>query len=730
MGETGIDRIERMVAFRSFARAMSEIRLAEASDGVSPELAYLQGMSLLGLGREDEARVALERIGPGWRRYPEAVSLLLVCAWISDDWPASGAILEKLALAGADKYRLSAARHIHRLLMEGGGFGTISHDPEDSRNYGQAILEFVEWLLVGGKPDKARKTAKLLALVNWSDGLAQAEALYTAFEINDISGGDGSAGTALTGRCLLRPRLSLCMIVKDEEQDLKRSLGSIGGVADEMVVVDTGSTDATADLARRLGARVIGHVWKEDFAEARNRSLEESLGDWALVLDADEELHPDDRELLRELIRDRNAEGYLVRMLNLVGGSSAPDVENGISLRLFRLRPEYRFTGALHEQIAENIIKARPGAILAKSALRIVHHGYTDEAITAKNKKHRNLKIAQAEVEKYPDDRFRRFNLGIEFMRLENWAEACEHLAAAREGPLGTYWGSKMVKAHNLCLIHLNQINRALLQISSDLLTFPQLTDLVYLKGVGLQMLGRWSEAADEFRRCLEMGPAPVPPYAGVEEGLGGHKAHYALGQVLETLGDRTGAAESYLKAARAHSGWLLPVECLAKLILRSEPAEADEMLEKLFGSAQPDELALLAELFCAGRAYELGLKSIGRIMENGQGGDRLNYLKGLCLLKLTDYRAACQEFLKVPPTSPDYRNAAVRACFCLWADDRFEEAGAFLKSLGTERALQADVAEVFLQEAVEVLEEGLRRFPDSEILINTLGRLKGGTVA
>src|SRR5204863_5400745 len=85
------------------------------------------------------------------------------------------------------------------------------------------------------------------------------------------------------------PRLSLCMIVKNEERFLRNCLESVKDIVDEMVIVDTGSTDSTLDIAREYGAKVIPHVWKDDFSEARNVSLDHATGDWALWLDADEE---------------------------------------------------------------------------------------------------------------------------------------------------------------------------------------------------------------------------------------------------------------------------------------------------------------------------------------------------------------------------------------------------------------------------------------------------------
>jgi len=105
------------------------------------------------------------------------------------------------------------------------------------------------------------------------------------------------------------PTLSLCMIVKNEELHLARCLKSVRGLADEMILVDTGSTDRTVEVARSYGARVFHFTWQDDFSLARNHSLEAASGEWILVLDADESIAARDHGRIRDSLRreDPNA---------------------------------------------------------------------------------------------------------------------------------------------------------------------------------------------------------------------------------------------------------------------------------------------------------------------------------------------------------------------------------------------------------------------------------------
>ncbi|MFN3533586.1 MAG: glycosyltransferase family 2 protein, partial [Candidatus Brocadia sp.] len=106
----------------------------------------------------------------------------------------------------------------------------------------------------------------------------------------------------LTASNKYRPTLSACMIVKNEEKFLPQCLQSIKDAVDEVIIVDTGSTDKTVEIAKSFGARVYHHPWKNSFSEARNHSLSYATGDWILQIDADEALEQTDIPLLHKLI--------------------------------------------------------------------------------------------------------------------------------------------------------------------------------------------------------------------------------------------------------------------------------------------------------------------------------------------------------------------------------------------------------------------------------------------
>src|SRR3954469_4646226 len=220
--------------------------------------------------------------------------------------------------------------------------------------------------------------------------------------------------------------LSLCMIVKDEEEMLPRCLAAVKPAVDEMIIVDTGSTDRTVEIAESFGARVLHHEWNGSFSDARNVSLEAASGDWVIYLDADEVLVEDDAAALRACTGRVWREAFALVETNYTG-----DIEDGTAmthnaLRMFRNRPAYRFKGRLHEQMAY----ALPGYLSERieyTQLRIEHYGYLGVVRDSKDKSRRNLELLEQQVADGQESAFQSFNLGSEYLALGEIETAIGH---------------------------------------------------------------------------------------------------------------------------------------------------------------------------------------------------------------------------------------------------------------------------------------------------------------
>jgi len=219
-----------------------------------------------------------------------------------------------------------------------------------------------------------------------------------------------------------RLALSLCMIVKNEARNLGRCLDSVEGLAGELIVVDTGSTDETPAIAAGRGAKVVPFDFTTvDFAAARNQAISRASGRWVLMLDADETLEPASRPLVEQFVAlDENA-GYYAERLNHgpEGGQSNVDYV----VRLFPNRPDYRYRGRVHETIDAAILAG--GGRLRQSGIRIDHNFASDrDSRRAKNRWY--IEILKEEIAADPRDTSRLDFLAAEYHQLEMFDEASE----------------------------------------------------------------------------------------------------------------------------------------------------------------------------------------------------------------------------------------------------------------------------------------------------------------
>ncbi|GIG27674.1 glycosyltransferase family 2 protein [Cellulomonas marina] len=191
-----------------------------------------------------------------------------------------------------------------------------------------------------------------------------------------------------------RARLSIAavLIVKDEEDVLRPCLESVGW-ADEVVVYDTGSTDATVEVARACGARVVEGYWDDDFGAARNRALEHVTADWVLSIDADEVFEGDPHQLRRRL----GAGGAPVHSVLQVSTAAPGEHPVGASVIRVHRRGDVHWVGELHEQLVLDgggplLVRALPDVVLR-------HSGYDTDRFAERDKARRNAEIAENDLE-------------------------------------------------------------------------------------------------------------------------------------------------------------------------------------------------------------------------------------------------------------------------------------------------------------------------------------------
>ena len=338
--------------------------------------------------------------------------------------------------------------------------------------------------------------------------------------------------------------LSGALIVRDESRVLGECLASIRDVVDEIVVVDTGSVDDTADIARDYGARVIHHAWRNDFAEARNVALDAAAGEWILYVDADERLSRADRPAVERLLS--GAREVAFRLLLQPDAASTPYLE----YRLWRQDPRIRFRGQIHEKVTPAIgaVAQADGRPISDCGFLLTHVGYEGSQV---HKHRRNLPLLRAELPREPDNLFNRHHLARVLRGLGEDEEAGQILAdavdVARRRPydqLGVLVFTDLVRLRR----ERGENVDALLGEARE--RYPDNKLLWWIESAVKISAGSYDDALVLLDRLLavdlEALPGEGPAY---DARIFGEFSHEARGVCLFRLGRYTEAADAYLRA-------------------------------------------------------------------------------------------------------------------------------------------------------------------------------------
>ncbi|MBW4555376.1 MAG: tetratricopeptide repeat protein [Trichormus sp. ATA11-4-KO1] len=342
-------------------------------------------------------------------------------------------------------------------------------------------------------------------------------------------------------------KLSLCMIVKNEEATLPKCLSSVKNVVNEIVVVDTGSSDRTADIAQQFGAKVYHFQWCNDFSAARNAALKYVTGDWILVLDADEILTPSIVPQIKSAI---DSEEYL--LINLVrqevGAEQSP---YSLVSRLFRHHPDIHFQRPYHALVDDSV-----SAILTKEThwqigylqgVAILHKGYQKNAITQNNKYAKAQTTMEAFLASHPDDPYVCSKLGALYVETGKIAQGMQLLqrgiAASEENYEILYeLHYHLGIAHN----HLQNPQQAVFhyQAAIKLPIYPMLK------------LGAYNNLGNLLKASGDLNGAKIAYETALKIDSSFAAGHYNLGMVFKALGLFTDAIACYQKAIKLNPNY------------------------------------------------------------------------------------------------------------------------------------------------------------------------------
>jgi tetratricopeptide (TPR) repeat protein len=406
-----------------------------------------------------------------------------------------------------------------------------------------------------------------------------------------------------------RPRVSLVMIVKDEEANLRACLASVRDLFDEIIVNDTGSTDRTVEIARSFGAKVIQTTWPDSFSQARNAALAHATGEWVFWLDADDLLDEDNREKLRALLANLpNANVAFSMKCRCQYGPDPSEVTVVDHVRLFRNEAAIRWRYRVHEQILP-AVKDAGGRVLFAD-VTVTHTGYVDLDLR-RRKLARDLRLLEMEFLEQPDDPFTLFNLGSVRREMGQPAEA---LPLLRRSLSGSHPNDSIVrKLFTLiagCHVDLGDFPQALAVCVEGRAVCPDDAELLYLEGSLRLDLGDPLGAQAALRTLL--GTTPAAHFASVKDGLRGHQGLHLLALACSRLGEANEAEALWRQALALRPDFSAAWRGLAELLTAqgrwSEVADVADALARLPGAQEQSALvrgtALMARgLFADARA-------------------------------------------------------------------------------------------------------------------------------
>jgi tetratricopeptide (TPR) repeat protein len=423
------------------------------------------------------------------------------------------------------------------------------------------------------------------------------------------------------------------MIVRDNASTLTPCLTSIRPWVDEMIVVDTGSRDATPAIAQELGARVFHFPWCDDFAAARNESLRHARGQWLFWMDSDDTIDADNGHKLRNLACGPHPAGVLAYVMQVHCPAADDGTGRGLTVvdhvKMLRNHVGMRFEFRIHEQVLPSI--RRLGGDVAWTDIFVVHSGADHTAEGRQRKNERDLRILALELKDKPEHPFVLFNLGMTHADMGDHDRAVEYLERCLRCSHSEE--SHVRKAHALLVASLadqGRLDEAWQACCDGRKTFPDDPELLFRQGMAAHALGRWPQAEQAYRGAL--ANREQRHFSSVDPGIVSHKARHNLALVYVDMG-REDLAELQWRHAVAEAPDFREGQCcLAETLIRQAKYYAAEI--HIEGMLEQPSLRTEADIQKAGLAEARGdLQAAHRRLEDavGESPDRVEPLQALC---------------------------------------------------------------------------------------------------
>ncbi|NPV73032.1 MAG: glycosyltransferase [Pelotomaculum sp.] len=462
--------------------------------------------------------------------------------------------------------------------------------------------------------------------------------------------------------------ITLAMIVKNEAGNLKRCLDSVSGQVDEIVIVDTGSTDETLEIARRYTDKIYHFPWGGDFSAARNFAIEKAGGEWIISLDADEELVSGTGDLKRLVARDKHLEAYLLPLNNPTAGSPG-EYNRFLVLRLFRNNGRYRFRGKIHEQVTvseKGVVGIAEGPVISHKML---------PARERNRKRGRNLALLKKAFSDDPQNYFLQYYIGVEWLMLGKPERALPHFQQAYRNLTdeNLLFRGPALRYLIICLKELGRLDEAICLCLEADLKYPEYTDVYYLCGVLFEEKKEFQLAIKWLNQAVKCGTPPAI-YSHMN-GAGSFLAFYHLGYCHEMLGQAEVAENYYQQALDTNPGYIYPIYNLFLIMLAKRGPRLTLEYFKKKGYLGHIDLALAAAgLFFNWGYPELARRCLGHYETSGKRAKEFYFYLGKYNIYSGKLKQGLDYLKQVSEESSFFIQSQILRAVALLLQGRFEK--------------------------------------------------------
>ena len=339
-------------------------------------------------------------------------------------------------------------------------------------------------------------------------------------------------------------KLSACVITKNEEKNIIKWLESIKKIANEIIVVDTGSTDATVTLAKTYGAKVFEIKWENDFAKAKNYAINKASGEWILFLDADERFTDDCIKKVPIYIakyhRQKHIDAIVCRIFNVDEDVKGRIISTFGNIRIFRNATYLRYKGSVHERLCNE--QKTLGICMLERLISIYHTGYSTNIVQEKLR--RNLALLKEEISRTGETPLQYRYLCDCYHGLENFEKTIKYARKFLDSGQITVGGNHEIYKRLIDgLVYSKKPKQEIMRaIEEAIQAYPLEPTFWYSKGELEFQNGRFIEAEQNLNKALELDGVKNEEYLADMFVLYRELTYLLLGKILLIKGDKEGA--------------------------------------------------------------------------------------------------------------------------------------------------------------------------------------------